>query len=302
MADDAWAAAGADDDALLALAIRESEALAKQQQLEEEQLAWALRDSLELEPPSGALPVVLSSQESDAADAARTAAVARSGHPLPPQDVVPRTVRERAARSAASATRSRSYGSGVCDAESGIRPHTDNPARQRRRRMQAEAAQVGAGARAACGVTTQGSAVPGTGGHDQRPDVSAVCAASLIHTSSGVKSPKWLPPARAPRPVVTAILTDQERPSWSLPDVQPPALFTCSSRDAPPVLVWIRPGDLRLADNPSLYEAWQTGAPVVPVYVEPPESELGGWPVRCRGGAGISGACSEKWWRWGWDA
>jgi deoxyribodipyrimidine photo-lyase len=51
-----------------------------------------------------------------------------------------------------------------------------------------------------------------------------------------------------------------------------------------PVLVWFRL-DLRLADNPALHEAWQTGSPVVPVFVHAPQEE-GRWAP---GGA-------SRWW------
>jgi len=56
-----------------------------------------------------------------------------------------------------------------------------------------------------------------------------------------------------------------------------------SGSDAAPVLVWFR-RDLRLADNPALAEAAETGAPVIPVYVL--DERLEGRPI---GGA-------ARWW------
>ncbi|MDX1438596.1 MAG: deoxyribodipyrimidine photo-lyase, partial [Rubricoccaceae bacterium] len=51
-----------------------------------------------------------------------------------------------------------------------------------------------------------------------------------------------------------------------------------------PVLVWFRK-DLRLADNPALFEAARRGGPVIPVFVWAPEEEAP-WPP---GGA-------SRWW------
>lgn len=54
--------------------------------------------------------------------------------------------------------------------------------------------------------------------------------------------------------------------------------------NTPPVIVWLRQ-DLRLADNPALYEASRRGAPVIPLYIFAPGEE-GEWP---------SGAASRYW-------
>lgn len=44
----------------------------------------------------------------------------------------------------------------------------------------------------------------------------------------------------------------------------------------PPIIVWFRQ-DLRLADNPALNAAAESGAPVVPVHVLD-DAGAGGWP------------------------
>ena len=79
----------------------------------------------------------------------------------------------------------------------------------------------------------------------------------------------------------------REDPSWHLPELSPAgAECRAAQRLAPAaaaagtVLVWLRVGDFRLADNPALHAAAQTDAAVVPVFVLPPASEEGGWPLR----------------------
>ncbi|EOD31738.1 Deoxyribodipyrimidine photolyase/cryptochrome, partial [Emiliania huxleyi CCMP1516] len=44
-------------------------------------------------------------------------------------------------------------------------------------------------------------------------------------------------------------------------------------------IVWLRAGDMRLTDNPALHAAAESGNPVIPVFIQPPRCEEGGWPL-----------------------
>ena len=136
-----------------------------------------------------------------------------------------------------------------------IRPSSSNPARQRRRRQQAEAA-------AQEGATREAEA-----------------SVSSSHASLQAKLRERRPPQ------VILPRSTAEQPGWSHSSLRPAAECapTGPAGSAPPVLVWIRLGDLRLRDNPALHAASESGAPVVPVFIAPPESEEGGWPVTATG-------------------
>ena len=281
---------------MIAMALRQSEELARQQQLEEEQLAWALKDSLEIHRASQR---GTDQDEVSAKPSIRCGAAMRSGgslvlkdaylQPIAPVGTYSRTAdgRSRIARCDGSLQHS-TYVGAECNADAGIRPPVDNPARQRRRRMQTN-------------TSTSGAEGGGTCATQDSSDAEGASSSSQPTLRKELKQQRkggdWLPPPRAPRPVVTAKHVSPENPSWSLPELPPPAiLFDPKDKgtphrhtpDFPPVLVWFRSGDLRLADNPALYEAAQRQAPVIPVYIEPPLSEQGGWPVRAVwGGSGV---------------
>jgi len=139
----------------------------------------------------------------------------------------------------------------VLDSSAGrtIRPAASNPARQRRLQQRGQ----------------------------QREQQCRLAPTAAPPESSGAP-PK--PPERAPRPRLTAPLHGQEHPSWRLPELLPPvARATPPPSAAPPVIVWLRAGDMRLTDNPALHAAAESGNPVIPVFIQPPRCEEGGWPL-----------------------
>ena len=76
----------------------------------------------------------------------------------------------------------------------------------------------------------------------------------------------------------------QEHPSWhvrELPPVSPQTRVAVVPGRCPPlapVIAWLRQ-EMRLEDNPALVSASATGRPVIPLWILPPDSEEGGWPL-----------------------
>ena len=127
-----------------------------------------------------------------------------------------------------------------------VRPAAGNPARQRRKERQQGANEV--------------------------YDAPRARESDLASENQALRS-------RRP-PAVTLPAAVSEHPSWGLKELPPPSGMPARSSSAPPILVWIRVGDLRLGDNPALHAAVKMGVPVICVFVLSPASEEGGWPLK----------------------
>jgi hypothetical protein len=89
---------------------------------------------------------------------------------------------------------------------------------------------------------------------------------------------------------------EREDASWHLAELPPVHAWAPTSSegvDTRPVLVWVRAGDLRLTDNPALWRASMSGAPVIPVYIEPTASEQRGWPVQGAAAYWLNGSLNQ---------
>ena len=252
-----WVMEAQSEDEALAWALRVSKA-------EEDALAWAVRESLLLTGDDAQDDAQVDAQDEPTSPPRATA-------PLPPVDrkAVPSVQRRgpphvpktratveyfavpRDSRPTAAAANSPEPQIG-----NSIVPSKSNPAQRRRQRE--------------CLAPTGGSSP--TPASASAPGAIVAERADTWELSGEGGGPRTLDPP----------IGSRECSSWSLPQLGPPhtwAPTAHSPSNKPPVIVWIRSGDLRIRDNPALAAAAALGAPVIPCFVMPPDDEAGGWPL-----------------------
>eukprot|EP00308_Calcidiscus_leptoporus_P011861 CAMPEP_0119359834 /NCGR_PEP_ID=MMETSP1334-20130426/7618_1 /TAXON_ID=127549 /ORGANISM="Calcidiscus leptoporus, Strain RCC1130" /LENGTH=715 /DNA_ID=CAMNT_0007374575 /DNA_START=14 /DNA_END=2158 /DNA_ORIENTATION=+ len=115
-------------------------------------------------------------------------------------------------------------------------------------------------------------------------------AIAMHFDGGGTVPPEWRTPPALPstnstveaiRPPPLEKPTTAEDASWHLEPLPPAPVWAPNDvRAGPPALVWVRAGDMRLADNAALHAAVASGRPIVPVYIEPSAQEQRHWPVQ----------------------